>query len=99
MLVDLNMYKKLIDHYMSLDIKLKRINTCVNYQKQFNTNKPNPKPALTKATTLATPRLLLLTYNLTMFTTPVMLTTLAPKAYCLYTPVLATNKLVTCFNY
>ena len=88
---------------MSLDTELKRINTCVNCQKQFN--KPNPELALTKATASATPRLLLPTCNLTMFITPVVSTipakfmTPVPKTCCLYTPALnITNKPATCFN-
>src|SRR6266487_7205207 len=85
-LVDLDTYKKLTDHCMSLDTELKRINACVDRQKQFN--KPNPEPALTKATASATPGLLLLTRHLTTFTTPVTLTTPAPKARHLYTLVL-----------
>ena len=84
---------------MSLDTELKRINARVNRQKQFNTNKPNPKPALTKATALATSGLLLLTCNPTTFTTPVVPTTPAPEARRLYTPVpTTTNKPITCFN-
>jgi len=97
MLVDLDTYKKLVDRYMSLDIELKRINAHVDRQKQFN--KPNPEPALTKATASATPGLLLPTHHPTTFTTPVTSTTPAPEARCLYTPVpTTTNKPVTCFN-
>src|SRR6266536_1722395 len=90
-LVDLDMYKKLADRYMSLDTELKRINAYVDCQKHFN--KPNPKPVLAKATTSVTPRLLLLTRNLTASTTP------APETRRLYTPALTTtNKPVTYFN-
>src|SRR6266487_2062213 len=97
MLVDLDTYKKLVDCCMSLDIELKRINARVDCQKQFN--KPNPEPALTKATASATPGLLLPTCHLTTFTTPVTSTTPAPEARRLYTHVLTTtNKPVTCFN-
>src|SRR5256885_6721019 len=80
---------------MSLDTKLKRINACVDCQRQFN--KPTPKLVLAKATASATPGLQLPTCNLTTFTTPVMstiptkfTTTPAPEACCLYTPVLTT---------
>src|SRR6266536_4376309 len=97
MLVDLNTYKKLVDRCMSVDTELKRINAHVDRQNQFN--KPNPEPALTKATASATPGLLLLTRHLTTFTTPVTSTTPAPEARRLYTPVLTiTNKPVTYFN-
>src|SRR6266487_4701003 len=92
MLVDLDTYKKLADRCMSLNTELKRINAYVDRQKHFN--KPNPKPVLAKATASTTPRLLLLTRNLTVSTTPAL------KTRRLYTPILTiTNKLVTCFNY
>ena len=95
--MDLDTYKKLADRYMSLDTELKRINAHVDRQKQFN--KPNPEPALTKATASATPRLLLPTRHPTTFTTPVTSTTPTPEARRLYTPILTTtNKPVTCFN-
>src|SRR5438552_6564873 len=79
-LVDLDTYKKLADRCLSLDTELKRINACVNRQKQFN--KPNPELALTKATALATPGLLLPTRNPIPSTIPAKFATPVPETCC-----------------